>query len=72
MNYKRIVVEGKVQGIGFREFIRRKAASYGLVGYAKNIMEDKVEIVVAGDEKKIEMLAKDCKKGPLLSHITSV
>lgn len=72
MKYKRIIIEGRVHGIGFREFIRRKAISYGLVGYVKNVGDDKIEIIAADDEKKIEMLVKDCKKGPLLAHVKSV
>ena len=73
MRYKRIIVSGRVQGVGFREFLRREVAALGgLVGYAKNLRNGNLEIVVSGDEEKIRKLAEKCKKGPLLAAIKDV
>jgi len=71
MKYKKIIIEGRVQGVGFREFVRKRATSYGLKGYVKNVGENRLEIVVCGDENKINSLIKDCKRGPLLAHVSS-
>ncbi len=73
MRYKRILVSGRVQGVGFREFLRREVAAIGgLVGYAKNLRNGNLEVVVSGDEEKINKLAEKCKKGPLLAAIKGV
>lgn len=73
MKYKRILVIGKVQGVGFRDFLRREVSVIGgLVGYAKNLKDGNVEVVVSGEEEKIKKLAEKCKKGPLLSAVKDV
>lgn len=72
MKYKQIVLSGKVQGVFFREFVRKAATPLGLVGYVRDTRDGKVEIVVGGDEKKIEKLVSECRKGPLLADVKSV
>lgn len=70
MKYKQIIVRGKVQGTGFREFVRKKVKD--LVGFVRNTKEGTVEIVVAGDEKNIASLIKECGKGPFLADVKNV
>ncbi len=70
MKYTRIIISGKVQGIGFREFIRKK--SDGVVGYARNLKGGDVEIIAAGTPEAIANLVKECRKGPLLAKVSDV
>jgi len=73
MKCKRIVVSGRVQGVGFREFVRREVAALGgLAGYVKNLKGGSVEVVVSGEDEKIKQLAERCRRGPLLASISSV
>jgi acylphosphatase len=73
MRYKKIVITGRVQGVGFREFLRREVAAIGgLVGYAKNLKDGNLEVIVSGEDEKIKKLAERCKKGPLLASIKNV
>jgi len=73
MKYKRILISGRVQGVGFREFLRREVPALGgIVGYAKNLRDGTLEIVVKGDEEKIRKLVEKCKRGPLLSAIKDI
>ena len=58
MQRVRITISGFVQGIFFRDFVRKKAKELGLKGYVKNIENNKVEIVVEGHEIKINKLTK--------------
>ncbi|MBL8016512.1 MAG: acylphosphatase, partial [Ignavibacteria bacterium] len=44
----KIVVSGRVQGVGFRYFIARYASELGLTGYAKNLFTGEVEIIAEG------------------------
>ncbi len=52
----RIRVTGYVQGVGFRAYVRRRALSLGLRGYAKNMPDGSVEVVAQGDESAIAQL----------------
>jgi len=67
-----IVVEGRVQGVGYRDFVQRKAASLGLAGYVMNLKDGKVRVRVEGGRDLIEELARDLEKGPPLSHVQTV
>ena len=58
------IVEGTVQGVGFRYFALRVARSYGLTGYVKNTREGDVEVVAEGAREELERLARDLKSGP--------
>jgi acylphosphatase len=67
-----ILVEGLVQGVGFRWFVARHAQSLGLYGYVKNLYDGNVEIVAEGDRSLVEELIKEVKVGPRSAHVTNV
>ena len=67
-----IVVEGRVQGVGYRNFAHRKAAKLGLHGYVMNLKDGRVRVRVEGSREAIEELARDLEKGPPLAHVESV
>lgn len=64
-----IVVNGLVQGVGFRYFVYSKAENLGLKGYVKNLYTGEVYIVVEGEKFLIEDLFKRVKVGPLSAHV---
>ena len=53
-----IIVDGLVQGVGFRYYVHRHASGLGLAGFASNLMNGKVEIEVEGDRSAVEELIK--------------
>ncbi|MCX8197198.1 MAG: acylphosphatase [Candidatus Micrarchaeota archaeon] len=63
------VASGRVQGVGFRSFACRIANSLQLVGYAKNLQDGTVELLVEGDEKKISQFAKTIQNAKLPAGI---
>ncbi len=65
-------MSGKVQGIFFRDFVRKKASALGVVGYVRNLKNGDVEVVAAGNEKKLKELEKECRKGPFMSNVTGL
>lgn len=67
-----IIVEGLVQGVGFRWFVARKAEGLGLRGYAKNLYNGNVEIEVAGERSLVEELIKEVKIGPRSAQVTNL
>lgn len=69
----KIIVEGTVQGVGFRAFVKRYASSLGVSGYVMNMSEyNKVKIEAEGEKKKIEELIKIVKKGPMIGSVEKV
>lgn len=67
-----IVVEGRVQGVGYRNFVERKAAQFGLLGYVMNLKDGRVRVRVEGRRGAIEDLARDLEKGPPLARVEQV
>jgi acylphosphatase len=66
---KRIIVHGRVQGVGFRYFVQHIAARLGLAGDVRNCPDSTVEIVVEGDAKKVAELIKEVQRGPSLARV---
>ncbi len=68
----RFLVQGQVQGVGFRPFVFNLAKKYGLKGYVKNHYRG-VEIVVCGGENRIENFVLDLKdKHPPMARILDI
>lgn len=68
-----INVTGRVQGVGFRPFIYRKAVKNGLVGYVINLGDAGVEIVVEGTEENIHRFIREISRdAPEVSEIEGV
>ena len=67
-----ILVEGRVQGVGYRDFARRAAESRGLVGYAMNLHDGTVRVVVEGERAVLEVFVAELEQGPRLANVTRV
>lgn len=67
-----LIVSGFVQGVGFRYFVYKKAAAYGVKGYVKNLYSGDVEIVAVGERGMIESLITDVKIGPRSALVKDV
>lgn len=57
-------VHGHVQGVGFRWWTRCRALELGLRGYAKNLVDGRVEVVAEGDEGAVEKLKQLLEEQP--------
>jgi acylphosphatase len=69
----KIKVKGLVQGVNFRYDAKKKADSYDLEGYAKNLETgNEIEIVVEGIEDNVEKMVRWCKTGSDYSRIEDV
>jgi acylphosphatase len=66
------MVEGAVQGVGFRFFILHQAQSLTLHGYVQNLPDGRVEIDVEGEKSAIERLFDFAKRGPRLAQVEYV
>ncbi len=66
------MVEGAVQGVGFRYFTWQKASELHIAGWVRNRMDGNVEIVAEGSETAIERFTAAIKKGSPFSHVENV
>lgn len=67
-----IVVEGHVQGVGFRYFVERNALELGLTGWVRNLQNGNVEVTAEGDRLSLEKLLSRVISGPSGSHVLNV
>ena len=65
-------VRGRVQGVGFRWFVRETARALGLRGWVKNRPDGNVEVAAAGEEEGLRQLADAVARGPRGAVIGSV
>ena len=62
-------VYGRVQGVGYRYFVKEKAQSLGIFGYVKNLEDETVEILAQGREENLQKLIEELKRGPFLARV---
>jgi acylphosphatase len=68
----RIVVRGRVQGVGFRYATVTAARRLGLAGWARNAPDGSVEILAEGDATAVRELIGWCHQGPPAARVTTV
>jgi len=69
---RRIVVSGRVQGVFFRDSVRREAESAGLAGSARNLEDGTVEVILEGDKAAVRKIIDWCRAGPSAADVDSV
>jgi acylphosphatase len=67
-----IVVEGRVQGVGYRAYARRQAERRGLAGFVMNLNDGRVRARAEGEREVIEDFVRALEKGPPLSQVEAV
>lgn len=67
-----ILVDGTVQGVGFRYFIKHSAEELGVTGWVRNRYDDRVEILAQGEEKDLQKLVALARIGPPASMVTEL
>ncbi len=70
MTRRHVRAHGRVQGVFFRDSVRREAASRGVAGWARNCADGTVEAVFEGDEDALEAMIEFCRAGPGHSQVS--
>jgi acylphosphatase len=58
------LVQGRVQGVGFRWFVQREAANLDLRGWVRNTEEGEVEVLASGSADELAALRSSLRRGP--------
>ncbi len=66
------IVKGRVQGVGYRAFVRKHAVSLHISGHAKNLANGDVEVIACGAEASLQTLMEKCRKGPVFAKVTEL
>lgn len=66
------LVDGKVQGVWFRKYVQSVAAPLGISGYAKNLPDGRVEVVLCGEETAVNTCKALVEEGSPASQVESV
>ena len=67
---RRLRAHGRVQGVFFRDSLRRAAGQQGVAGWAANRADGSVEVVLELPEDAVERLVEECRRGPGHAEIT--
>jgi acylphosphatase len=59
-----ITISGRVQGVGFRYFVKQKAEVCGICGFVKNLPDRQVYIEAEGSRTNLQVFIAMCKQGP--------
>ena len=68
-----VVVEGHVQGVGYRYFVQEVAAGLNVTGWVRNRMDDgSVEVVAEGQRENLEKLLVALRRGPRSAYVSDL
>lgn len=68
----RLLISGRVQGVGFRAWAARKAAGLGLSGWVRNLTDGRVEALVHGPSVDVARFIQLCHRGPMMAQVDTV
>jgi len=68
----RLHINGTVQDVFFRAFIKENAERLNVKGFTRNLEDGKVEVFLEGDSEQVNKMIELCKKGPKHSIIKKV
>lgn len=67
-----LLISGRVQGVGYREALRRQAQSSGCTGWVRNRADGSVEAIVQGPQEAIDKLIAWARRGPPAAQVLDV
>lgn len=72
MRAKKVVIQGRVQGVGYRDWMVAQAEALGVAGWVRNRHDGAVEALVYGEVPAVEELLRACRRGPRLAAVTLI
>jgi len=68
----RVYINGTVQGVFFRAFIKENAERHNVKGFSRNLEDGRIEVFLEGDPDNVNKMIELCKKGPKHAQIRNV
>ena len=68
----RLIVRGRVQGVGYRDALIRCATALGVAGWVRNRSDGTVEALVQGEADAVARLREWCRGGPPAARVTEI
>lgn len=68
----RVLISGRVQGVGYRFWTQQEARRLGLCGWVRNRSDDRVEAVFEGDAATVDRMVRSCRQGPAAARVDDV
>ncbi len=69
---RRYIVSGRVQGVGYRNYVEHVAGKLGVHGYVRNRRDGSVEVFAICTPERLKQLRIALQKGPMLAQVTDV
>jgi acylphosphatase len=67
-----LTIHGRVQGVGFRYYVKQNADYFGISGFVKNQLNGNVYIEAEGEPEQLELFLNICKQGPSHAWVEKV
>ena len=72
MRAKRVLIQGRVQRVGYRDWMVAQAEALGVHGWVRNRADGSVEALVYGEVDAVEELLRACRRGPRLAVVNRI
>ncbi len=69
MSLRHYIVSGRVQGVGFRQYVEKQATNYSISGIVRNLEDGRVEFFAKGTDESLEEFERAVRRGPMLSAV---
>ena len=69
---RHVWVSGRVHGVGYRASCSYRADQLGVAGWARNLADGRVEVVLEGEPEAVEALVEWCRRGPRHARVTGI
>ena len=68
----RLVIVGRVQGVGYRDWAITTGRRLGLSGWVRNRVDGTVEVLVVGEDAKVGTMIDACRQGPAMARVDTI
>jgi acylphosphatase len=72
MIMRRVMVQGQVQGVGYRAWTQHTARRHGLEGWVRNRNDGSVEALFVGTAMAVELMIEECRSGPRSASVHTI
>jgi acylphosphatase len=69
---RRLIISGRVQGVFFRDSTRQRATGAGVAGWARNLADGSVEVVLEGEPRAVAHIEEFARSGPARARVDAV